>query len=199
MDSNFSNNMIYTQKIQMAIKFAIKTHDFYQKQVRKGRGTAYITHPLTVGLVLSRAGAKEDVIVAGILHDTIEDSIETKKVRYEMLQDRFGTHVADIVQSVTESSKKNSWEKRKKEALEHIQHFSHESLLVKSADVLSNVSELIDDHARYGSEIFSQFRAPKEDLLGNYEKVLTAIIEKWPDNPLQNDLQSLIEKLRSLA
>ncbi len=70
--------MIYTQKIQHAIRFAIKTHEGYQKQKRKGKDVPYITHPLTVGLILAKAGANEDVIIAGILHDTIEDSIEEK-------------------------------------------------------------------------------------------------------------------------
>ncbi len=38
------------EEIQKAIKFAIKTHEVYQKQTRKGRGVSCITHPLTVGL-----------------------------------------------------------------------------------------------------------------------------------------------------
>jgi len=41
-------------KIQKAIKFAVKTHEVYQKQARKGKDVSYITHPLTVGLILSQ-------------------------------------------------------------------------------------------------------------------------------------------------
>ncbi len=66
--------MILTPKIRSAIRFAIKTHEVDQKQARKGKDIAYIGHPLTVGLILARAGANEDTIIAGILHDTIEDS-----------------------------------------------------------------------------------------------------------------------------
>jgi len=68
--------MIYTAKIRQAIRFAIKTHEVYQKQKRKGKDVGYISHPLTVGVVLAKAGASENVIVAGVLHDTIEDSVE---------------------------------------------------------------------------------------------------------------------------
>jgi len=50
--------MIYTEKIQKAIKFAIKTHEVYRQQKRKGKGTAYTSHPLTVGLILSLAGGE---------------------------------------------------------------------------------------------------------------------------------------------
>ncbi len=102
------------EKIQKAIKFAIKTHEVYQKQTRKGKDVSYITHPLTVGLVLSRVGASDDLVCAGILHDTIEDSIPEKKVTYEMLEERFGKNVAELVLSVSEQNKKLPWEERKK-------------------------------------------------------------------------------------
>ncbi len=71
--------MILTHNIRRAIKFSIKTHEVYQKQKRKGKDVAFITHPLSVGLILSLAGADENEIIAGILHDTIEDSIPEKK------------------------------------------------------------------------------------------------------------------------
>ena len=108
--------MIYTSKIKKAIKFATKTHEVYQKQKRKGKDIAYITHPLTVGIILSQAKASEDVIVAGILHDTIEDSTDEKKVTIEMIEERFGKETSNLVLSVTETDKSLSWEERKKQA-----------------------------------------------------------------------------------
>ncbi|MBF8280961.1 MAG: HD protein [Candidatus Magasanikbacteria bacterium] len=54
--------MIYTTLIKDAIKFSIKTHEVYQKQKRKGKDIPYITHPLTVGLILSAAGANEETM-----------------------------------------------------------------------------------------------------------------------------------------
>ncbi len=78
--------MLYNYKISRAIRFSTKTHEVYQKQKRKGKDIPYITHPITVGLILSRAGADENTVVAGILHDTIEDSVEEKKVSEEMLE-----------------------------------------------------------------------------------------------------------------
>src|ERR1700687_6179818 len=116
--------MIFTPTIKKAIIFSIKTHEVYQKQKRKGKDIAYITHPLTVGLILARANPREDVIVAGLLHDTIEDSIDKKKVTRAMLAERFGRNVADLVDRVTEQRKDLEWEKRKREALEHIKTFS---------------------------------------------------------------------------
>jgi len=190
--------MIYTLKIQRAIKFAAKTHNHYQQQTRKGKLIPYIAHPLTVGIILALAGAVEDVIVAGILHDTIEDSIDDKKVSFEMLVERFGDNVARLVLSVTEQDKDLNWEERKKIALDHIKHFSHESLLVKSADVVSNMSELVDDYARHGDEVFSRFNAPKEKIIENQIRVINAIVDTWSDNPLKNDLSLLSDKLSDL-
>lgn len=97
--------MFYTPKIKAAIRFAIKTHEVYQKQKRKGKEVAYIKHPLTVTLILARAGADEDLVTAGVLHDTIEDSIPEKKMTKVMLEERFGKSVAGLVDGVTEQDK----------------------------------------------------------------------------------------------
>jgi hypothetical protein len=191
--------MLYSYKIKRAIKFSIKTHEIYQKQKRKGKDIPYITHPLTVGIILARAGAAEDVVTAGILHDTMEDSIAEKKVTKGMIKDRFGEQVADIVESVTEQNKSASWEERKKEALSHVKHLSHDSLLVKSADVLSNTSELIDDHEKDGDDIFTRFNALKEKILKHYLELIRTIVEVWSENPLASELTYIASQLQIIG
>lgn len=190
--------MIYTSNIQKAIRFSVKTHEVYQKQKRKGKDIPYITHPLSVGLILARAGASEEVIIAGILHDTIEDSIPEKKVTREMLAGRFKEEVAALVASVSETDKSLSWEERKKEALTHIATFSNGSLLVKSADIISNTSELLEDIEREGEEVFSPFNAPKEKIIKHYLESIAAIIGKWEDSPLADDLRFIAGRLQAL-
>lgn len=191
--------MIYTKKIQTAVQFSIKTHEIYQKQKRKGKDIPYITHPLTVGLILSLAGASEDEIAAGILHDTIEDSHKDHKVTKEMLAERFGEAVATLVDSVTEKNKEaQSWAERKREALEHIKDFSHGSLLVKSADILSNLTELVEDYEKDGEKVFERFAAPKVAMLENQLRLITAIIERWPKNPLAEDLKRVAREIQPL-
>jgi (p)ppGpp synthase/HD superfamily hydrolase len=188
------------EKIQKAIKFAVKTHEVYPDkiQTRKGKKVSYITHPLTVGLILSRVGANDDLVCAGILHDTIEDSIDRKKVTFEMIKERFGSNVAELVSSVSETAKNVSWEEKKGKALEHIKEFSQDSLLLKSADVISNVSEIIDDYEKDGEGIFERFKAPKpkkENTTQNYINVMNTILSLWPENPLKERLVSLSNKL----
>jgi len=177
--------------LQKAIKFATKTHEVYQKQKRKGTDISYITHPLAVGLILSSVGASEDVVLAGILHDTIEDSIDEKKVTFEMLEERFGKNVAALVLAVTETDKNLPWAVRKREAIEHIKTFSPDTVLLKSADVVHNNSEILDGYNRIGDDIWKRFQAPKSEKIKVSIETLQALIDRWPKNPLRGDLKKL--------
>ncbi len=190
--------MIYSEKLQKAIKFAIKTHEIYQKQKRKGYDIAYTSHPLTVGIILARAGAQEEIVIAGILHDTIEDSKKEKKVTPEMIESRFGKLVVDLVVSVTQESGL-SWTEKKKNALENIKRFSNESMFLKSADVLSNAQDIIYDYDKKGDQIFEKFNAPdpkKENTIDNYLNIIEVILSRWDNNPLKEDLKLLSEELQ---
>jgi (p)ppGpp synthase/HD superfamily hydrolase len=189
---------VFSTAIQKAIRFSTKTHEVYQKQKRKGKDIPYITHPLTVGLILARAGASEEVIIAGILHDTIEDSVEPKKVHRDMIAERFGEKVMALVLSVTETDKSLSWEERKQKALEHIEIFTHDSVLVKSADVIANWSELLDDYIYDGDATFKRFNSSKERLLQNVSHVIGALLERWPKSPLAEDLLLLDNRLENI-
>lgn len=190
--------MMMTDKIRRAIRFASKTHDFYQKQKRKIRDTSYITHPLMLGILLAKTGADDDIISAGILHDTIEDSLAEKKVSREMLSERFGERVATIVSDLSESHEISSWQEKKEKVIRDISTFSDDSLLVKSADVVCNLADLLDDYARYGEEVFDHFRPPKEDKINNYIKTIDAINERSLDNPFREDLNILKSKLKAI-
>lgn len=181
----------YTPKMQLAVRFMVKTHEVYQKQKRKGKDIPYISHPLTVGLILARAGASEDVIIAGILHDTIEDSVAHKKVSREMLEERFGAAVAELVESVTEVSKNVPWDERKHEALERIDTFSNDSVLVKSADIVANNAELLEDYALDGDSTFGRFSEPKEKTVGHSLRVIEKLLARWPKSPLAEDLKNM--------
>jgi (p)ppGpp synthase/HD superfamily hydrolase len=190
--------MIYTPRLEKAIELSIKTHEVDRKQKRKGKDIPYITHPLTVGIILARSGASEDVIIAGILHDTIEDSAPEKKVTKALLAERFGESVANLVDAVTEQNQTLPWEERKKQALEHLKGFSHDALLVKSADLISNCSEILEDYKMEGEHLFSRFSAPKEKVLWHYSEAMNTILELWPQIPLNEDLKHLIGELGKL-
>ena len=116
-----------------------------------------------------------------------------------MLSERFGESVSQLVESVSELDKSLPWEERKREALEHIKSFSHEALLVKSADTLGNVSELIDDFEREGDTAFANFNAPKEKIIENYLNIASTILAQWAENPLRPDLQNIATSLERIS
>ena len=190
--------MINLSKIKKAINFATKTHEIDQKQKRKGKDIPYIVHPLTVGLILAYAGAKEDIVCAGILHDTVEDSIEEKKVSIEMIQNNFGKNVADLVLAVTEIDKSLPWEERKRLAKEHIKDFSNDKVLVKSADIIANTRDLIEDYNKNGNQVFEKFNASKDKTLNNYIETIDVLINQWTENPFTDELHFVSNELMKI-
>ena len=190
---------LYTERMQQAIRFMVKTHEVYQKQKRKGKDIPYISHPLTVGLILARAGASEDVVIAGILHDTIEDSVPEKPVTREMIEERFGAEVARLVGSVTEAQKHVPWDERKQEALAHIDTFDTDSVLLKSADIIANNSETLEDYAIDGDATFERFSQSKEKTVGYALSVIEALRAKWPESPLGRTLVLVAKKLSEIV
>jgi (p)ppGpp synthase/HD superfamily hydrolase len=190
--------MIYTPLLHKAFHFAITVHEVEQKQKRKGKDVAYVTHPIQVGLILAKVGAPEHVIAAGFLHDTIEDSTDEHKITKEILETEFGAAVANLVDAVTEKVRGISWHERKEAAMEEMKHFSHDALLVKSGDVISNNSELISDWERDGDETFNRFNSAKENIVAHAQEVIKTILEAWLENPLKEDLEYCLEGLKRM-
>lgn len=190
--------MIYGERLQRAINQAIQTHAIDEVQVRKGKGTPYISHPLTVALILSRATDDEDLVIAGVLHDTLEDSPPHARVTRERLERDFGERVAALVDSVTEQDKSQDWVTRKRVALEHIGHMGSDEVLLKSADVLANTRELLGDFSRRGADIFDAFNANADSLLGNAISVIEALLARYPESPLGADLSAALHDLRGV-
>jgi (p)ppGpp synthase/HD superfamily hydrolase len=184
--------MIYGHKIQKAISIASLAH---KEQKRKITGVPYISHPLSAGLILAKTKAPEDVIVAGILHDTIEDTNLTK----EFIQKEFGADVARMVNDVTEQDKNLSWDERKKVACEHIEHMQQDSLLVKSADVLDNMLDMIASYKKDGAKIFFNFKASSDKQLSRHQKLISELKRAWKDNPLLLEIEKGLAEFTKIA
>jgi guanosine-3',5'-bis(diphosphate) 3'-pyrophosphohydrolase len=121
-----------------SIYYAISKHN---NQLRKDKRTPYISHSLSVGILLTRITKDEEVIIAGILHDVMEEC----DVSYNEIKSLFGNKVADIVMECSELNKQLSWKDRKELALEKIAVSNKNALLVKSADILHNTYEIMQN------------------------------------------------------
>ncbi|KAG8440620.1 hypothetical protein GDO86_006389 [Hymenochirus boettgeri] len=121
-----------------AANFAAEKH---KRQRRKDiEKTPYINHPLGVARILSFEGGITDtaVLQAALLHDTVEDTNTT----FSELELHFGQEVCKIVEEVTDD-KTLPKEERKRKQIEHAPHCSNKAKLVKLADKLYNLRDLI--------------------------------------------------------
>lgn len=191
--------MRYSKLIQLATDFAIDVHEVKQKHKRKGKDIPYIVHVLSVGLILSLVTDDDNIIAAGILHDTIEDCKPEGLVTKEIIEAKFNSSIARMVNDVTEQDKSLPWFERKMAALKHIKYMQHDSQLVKSADVLHNLTELVQDLEKDGDKVWERFNASKADTIKRYNVLIPELKGTWPDNPLIKDLISAHQELKRLA
>lgn len=186
---------VYPPLVTKAIAFAMRVHELEAHKKRKGKDVPYITHPLTVGLILARVTKDENIIAAGILHDTVEDCEPYGSVTKETIEREFNGDVARMVNDVTEQDKNLPWMERKMAALAHIKDMKQDSLLVKSADVLHNLADLNGDIRTAGTGALGKFNASQADTVLRYRKLIAELKRVWAGNPLLPDLE---ENLRIL-
>ena len=158
-------------QIESALEVAAKAH---HEQYRKGTDTPYITHPYAVGMLLMEAGCTETVIIAGLLHDTVEDTDLT----LEFIRKRFGEEVAAIVDGCSEN-KALKWKARKTERIEALATASPEVCLVTCADKLHNLRTVISEisnHESIGNDaVWERFHGGIEAQAWYYQAILESL------------------------
>jgi len=172
--------MKLTPRIKAALDKAAVLH---QNQVRKGDELPYIVHPYAVAFILANYTNKEDIIIAGLLHDVLEDVPGYGES--EMTRD-FGDKVCAIVKEVSEDKVPAdnrekavlTWQYRKDEYIKHLRSASHEALMVSCADKIENLNSMILGFKNYGDEFWKRFNAPKDRLLWFYGAVLGVLKDK---------------------
>lgn len=183
--------MEFTPRILKAINFAARIH---HRMTRKGKkDIEYITHPLGVAVILAGIDCHEEIVIAGILHDTVEES--DGELSLSDLAQEFGFQVAKMVEDVTEKDKSLPWDERKRLALEHVKRMEKDSMLVKSADLLYNMTDLALDLETEGDKAYDKFNASKEKQLARFKSVIKALTDAWPDNPLLPKLRQALKRI----
>lgn len=124
---------LYTKCINFA---AIKHRDQRRSDSKE---TPYINHPIGVAYILTSEGnvTDLDVVIAAILHDTVEDT----DTSFDEIENEFGSKIRDIVAEVTDDKSLPKME-RKRLQIEHALTASREAKLVKLADKLYNLRDL---------------------------------------------------------
>jgi len=174
---------IFTDRVERAIATAIEAH---QGQTRKGdRQLPYVVHPVTVALILSRYSDDEDTIIAGLLHDVLEDT----HLGEEAIERQFGAKVLGMVKDVTEPDLPGlSWETRKDRYLRQLDRAPRGSLLVACADKIANLISMIAAHSIQGDGLWERFKAPPAQKLAFYRQVHDLVRGGWPTCPMLREL-----------
>jgi hypothetical protein len=172
-------------RIERALDVARVSHE---GAVRKGTTIPYIEHPVGVALLLESHGYPEDLVVAGLLHDTVEDTkygspevqqrlsriaggnrlpcpsaaMEFRRAFLTFLSDEFGRGVLDLVLAVTEQKNDGGvaldWLERKRQQLSHLAEASPAEAALKAADATHNIESTLKDVRAYGLGVLDRFR-----------------------------------------
>lgn len=137
--SKYIHNPEELDKIYQAYLFASEKH---KNQVRKS-GDPYIVHLLGVARILSELNTGPTTIIAGLLHDTIEDTDTTE----EEITEKFGKEVCYLVQGVTKVTRLSDYHNVDFEAESHRKIFIAMAkdirvIIIKLADRLHNMRTL---------------------------------------------------------
>ena len=155
----------YSLKLYDAIELAARAH---HGQVRKGTEIPYIVHPLAVAGILIRADCPEHLVIAGILHDTLEDTPLT----LEEIRLPFGREVADLVVALSEPDKKAPWEERKAHTIDYLEQMATpDVLLVSVADKLDNMRAIREGLESAGEAFWLRFNRPRENQKWYYQRL----------------------------
>jgi (p)ppGpp synthase/HD superfamily hydrolase len=158
-----------------AIQFAAAAH---AGQFRKGTRIPYIVHPLRVAQLLLESGCPDHVAIAGVLHDTVEDTF----VSIEQIERLFGSRVAHLVEGATEPDKLETWEHRKEHTVTFLETATQEMLCVSIADKLDNIRSIHEELEVQGEEAWTRFKRPRDKQRWYYES-LAAIFERRLTDP----------------
>jgi len=193
--SKNASSPLFSPKFQKALDYAARVH---ARQVRKKTGRPYIGHLMNVASIVIEYGGDEEMAIAALLHDAVEDQGGLPRLRE--IRKKFGKRVAHIVDGCTDSyiEPKLPWLERKRAYVERIRRESVEVLLVSAADKLSNVRETLHDLRTQGSGVFERFAGKKEGTLWYY-RALVEEFRKAGSNPLADELARAVSELESFA
>lgn len=173
---------MFSYRIEQAIRAAAVLH---KDQVRKGdMPLPYVTHLVSVAFILHDYTDNEDVIIAALLHDTVEDTDYT----LEELQQDFGGTVYEIVASVTEPKQGSRgeqlpWRDRKRQYLKQLRNASQEGLLVAAADKVHNMRTVVETYYDQPNKFRKDFGGTLDERIEQYQDIANVF-----NRNLKNDI-----------
>jgi (p)ppGpp synthase/HD superfamily hydrolase len=192
----------YSDRINHAFAFAAKHHD---RQVRKGTALPYLTHPANVAIILTRYGRDDDTVIAGILHDVIEDCVRegwTQEMLEERIGEKFGENVLEAVLAVTyrrtdEDGNEFDKDEKKTDYLRRLETASDCARWVCAADKVHNGSSILTDLRRTmdPDTVWNRFSVGRAGTIRWYRAVYERLREVGFVAPILEELRDVAEAL----
>jgi len=166
---------VLTDRFDRALLYATHVHG---GQVRKGTPIPYIAHLLAVAATVLEYDGSEDMAIAALLHDAVED--QGGEPRLSDIRNRFGDRVADIVRSCSDTvvnssagQQKEDWHTRKKRYVEHLNLVDQDTLLVSLSDKIHNARSILRDlhKPEIGKAVWDRFKNSRKDTLWYYREL----------------------------
>jgi (p)ppGpp synthase/HD superfamily hydrolase len=182
-------------RFMRAFQFAAEKHS---GQTRKASTIPYITHLMGVASLVLEAGGGEDLAVAALLHDVVEDcggAPMLKEVRR-----RFGNRVAEIVDGCTDAYTlpKPPWRERKESYMRRLKKESADTRLVSAADKLNNIRSILSDYRAIGESVWSRFNGGRDGTLWYYRTLRDEFLRR-NKNRITRDFDLAVRELESLT
>jgi len=182
-------------RFERAFLFAKEKH---AGQTRKASGVPYLAHLMGVASLALEYGGDEDVAIAALLHDVVEDC--GGRAMLKEVKRRFGSRVAKMVEGCTDSDTvpKRPWRERKDTYLQHLKSADEETRLVSAADKLNNLRSILSDYREVGEVVWERFKGGREGTLWYYRALLEEF-QRGKPNRLIRDFELLVLELEAKA
>jgi (p)ppGpp synthase/HD superfamily hydrolase len=182
-------------RFRRAFLFAADKH---AKQARKASTIPYIAHLMGVASLVLEAGGDEDLAIAALLHDVVEDcggAPMLKEVRR-----RFGIRVAKIVEGCTDADTypKPPWRERKEKYIARLKKENADTHLVSAADKLNNIRSILSDYRALGESVWSRFNGGRDGTLWYYRTLREEFL-RHKINRITRDFDLAVQELESLT
>ena len=178
-------------RLQRAFRYAAEKHT---GQTRKQTAVPYLSHLMAVASLVLEAGGDEDMAIAALLHDVVEDC--GGMPRLLEVRRQFGSRVAKIVEGCTDSfgDLKPEWMERKKNYLRELKDADVETRLVSASDKLHNVRTILTDYRKDGDDVWKRFSGKKDGTLWYY-RALSDEYQRRKPNRITRELAIAVAEL----
>lgn len=165
-------------------------------QTRKQSSIPYFAHLLGVCALVLEAGGDEDLAIAALLHDVVEDCGGAPMLK--QVRRRFGRRVAHVVDGCTDTDQtpKPPWRKRKKDYLQRLRTEDADVRLVSAADKVHNARAILRDYREIGEPIWERFQGKREGTLWYY-RALVKEFGRGQANSLTRELERVVTELEA--